>query len=217
MTAPIVTSYQNWLRSRSYSEATIRNYLVDLNKYFLFSSVETHCVRLSRTQSGFPQTQNINNNQRDAYNASLPENNSTDLQITDKIFNEDNLSSYFQNINQDQNYKRFLASLSKFFQFALDQHLISTNPFPKALKSTGEPTLPPVEDIVKLYQQQLEAKKSSLSTIRNYINDIHQFINWNKSYPNPPLTKEGANNFLSPFVKGRNVRPLANERDFELK
>lgn len=140
MTAPIVTSYQNWLRSKSYSNATIRNYLVDLNKYLSFSSV--------------------------------------DLQITDKIFNEDNLSSYFQNINQDQNYKRFLASLSKFFQFALDQQLISTNPFPKALKNTGEPGIPLVEDIVKLYQQQLEAKKSSLSTIRNYINDIHQFINW---------------------------------------
>ena len=121
MTAPIVTSYQNWLRSRSYSEATIRNYLVDLNKYLSFSSV--------------------------------------DSQITDKIFNEDNLSSYFQNINQDQNYKRFLASLSKFFQFALDQHLISTNPFPKALKCTGGPLCPPIEDIVKLYQQQLEAKK----------------------------------------------------------
>ncbi len=143
MTAPIVISYQNWLKSKSYSEATIRNYLVDLNKYLSFSSV--------------------------------------DSQITDKIFNEDNLISYFQNINQDQNYKRFLASLSKFFQFALDQQLISTNPFPKALKSTGEPMFPPLEDIVKLYQQQLEAKKFSISTIRNYINDIHQFINWAQS------------------------------------
>jgi len=141
MTVPIFTSYQNWLKSKSYSDATIRNYLVDLRKYFLFSSSDLN-------------------------------------QISDKIFDQDNLSSYLQNINQDQNYKRFLASLSKFFQFALDQHLISENPFPKALKSNGEPMLPPVEDIVKLYQQQLEAKNFSLSTIRNYINDIHQFINW---------------------------------------
>ena len=44
---------------------------------------------------------------------------------------------------------------------------------------------PPLEDLIKLYQQQLETKKFSLSTIRNYINDIHQFINWaqNKSRP----------------------------------
>lgn len=134
----IADSYQNWLRSKSYSDATIRNYLVDLRKYFIFTNPDTN-------------------------------------QLTDKIFDQDNLSSYFQNINQDQNYKRFLASLSKFFQFALDQQLISSNPFPKALKVEPETNL---EEVVKLYQQQLETKKSSLSTIRNYINDIHQFINW---------------------------------------
>ena len=141
MSAPIFISYQKWLRSKSYSDATVRNYLVDLKKYFLFT-------------------------------------NSNLDQITDKIFDQNNLSSYFQNINQDQNYKRFLASLSKFFQFALDQHLISENPFSKTLKSTGGPVCPPLEDTIKLYQQHLEAKKFSLSTIRNYINDIHQFINW---------------------------------------
>lgn len=134
----IVNSYQNWLRSKSYSDATIRNYLMDLRKYFLFTN---------------------------------PDNN----QITDKIFDQDNLSSYFQNINQDQNYKRFLASLSKFFQFSLDQNLISTNPFSKALKVEPETNL---DNVVDMYQKQLEAKKFSLSTIRNYINDIHQFINW---------------------------------------
>jgi site-specific recombinase XerD len=92
------------------------------------------------------------------------------------------LSSYFQNINQDSNYKRFLASLSKFFQFALDQHLISSNPFPKALKAEPEIDL---EDVIKQYQQQLETKKFSLSTIRNYINDVHQFINWAQNESRP--------------------------------
>ena len=138
MAAPIFTSYQNWLKSKSYSDATIRNYLVDLRKYFLFTNPDSD-------------------------------------QVSDKIFNEDNLTSYFQNINEDQNYKRFLASLSKFFQFALDQKLISTNPFFKALKAEPETDL---EQVIKLYQQQLETKKFSISTIRNYINDIHQFINW---------------------------------------
>jgi site-specific recombinase XerD len=141
MTASIFTSYQNWLRSKSYSGATVRNYLVDLKKYFLFTNPNSD-------------------------------------QVSDKIFDQDNLTSYFQNINQDQNYKRFLASLSKFFQFALDQQLISENPFLKALKVQPETN---IEEITKLYQQQLEAKKFSISTIRNYINDIHQFINWVES------------------------------------
>ncbi|MDD4410221.1 MAG: site-specific integrase [Candidatus Shapirobacteria bacterium] len=137
----IVNSYKNWLLSKSYSDATIRNYLMDLRKYFLFTN---------------------------------PDEN----QLTDQIFNQDNLTSYFQNINQDQNYKRFLASLSKFFQFALDQHLISENPFLKALKVQPQTNL---ENIISQYQQQLETKKFSISTIRNYINDIHQFINWVES------------------------------------
>ena len=141
MSAPIFTSYQKWLRSKSYSDATVRNYLVDLKKYFLFTNPDLD-------------------------------------QITDKIFDQNNLASYFQNINQDPNYKRFLASLSKFFQFALDQHLISINPFAKALKNQPETDL---QDAIKLYQQHLEAKKFSVSTIKNYINDIQQFINWVES------------------------------------
>lgn len=146
MTAQIFESYQNWLKLKSYSSATIRNYLVDLRKYFLFTNQDSN-------------------------------------QISDNIFNSENLSSYFQNINQDQNYKRFLASLSKFFQFALDQKLISENPFQKALKNNQESTTCDLPSAIKLYQQQLVAKKSSLSTIRNYINDIHQFINWASSEP----------------------------------
>ena len=143
MTAPqldftsIITSYKLWLRGKSYSPATVRNYLVDLKKYFQFSF-----------------DQNSNSNQ---------------------IFEADNLTAYIQNINQDQNYKRFLASLSKFFQFATDQHLISENPFNKAVKAKPETNF---QDAIKLYQDQLTKKKFSLSTIRNYINDIQQFINW---------------------------------------
>jgi site-specific recombinase XerD len=138
MTAQIVTSYKNWLKLKSYSNATIRNYIADLKKYFLFTNPDSD-------------------------------------KITDKIFDQNNLTSYFQNINQDQNYKRFLASLSKFFQFALDQKLISTNPFPKALKVQPETNL---KEVVNQYKQQLQTKKFSISTIRNYVNDIQQFINW---------------------------------------
>ena len=144
MTAPIFISYQNWLKSRSYSDATVRNYLVDLKKYFLFT-------------------------------------NPNENELTDQIFNQDNLSSYFQKINQDQNYKRFLASLSKFFQFAIDQNLIFENPFPKALKIQPEINL---KETIQQYQQQLVVKKFSISTIRNYINDIQQFINWNLKIEN---------------------------------
>ena len=137
----IVNSYKLWLQSKSYSDATIRNYLVDLRKYFSFTNPDSD-------------------------------------QITDKIFNQDNLSSYFQNINQDQNYKRFLASLSKFFQFALDQGLISTNPLKAALRNKK----PSSDEIINQYSQYLNKKHFSQSTIKNYLNDIKQFIDWSKNY-----------------------------------
>ena len=173
MTAPqldftsIITSYKLWLRGKSYSPATVRNYLVDLKKYFQFSYQD-----------------NSDSNQ---------------------IFNGDNLTAYLQNINQDQNYKRFLASLSKFFQFALDQHLISENIFNKIKSSKGVLRYAPtIQDIIKLYQDHLSNSKGVLryapNTIRNYINDVQQYINWIKSTPTPPLTKEGAiNNIDSHF------------------
>lgn len=165
----IIDSYKNWLRSKSYSDATVRNYLVDLRKYFEFSSLSSQ-VRVDPC---------------------------VDHSI---IFDSDNLTAYIQNINQDQNYKRFLASLSKFFQFATDQHFVSENPFPKSLKNTSEPVCPPIEQIINTYKKQLETKHFSISTIRNYINDIQQYINWIKSTPTPPLTKEGAiNNIDSHF------------------
>lgn len=174
MTTPIFISYRNWLKSKSYSDATVRNYLVDLRKYISFSS----SVRVDR-----------------CVDPSLGEHADSPLQISDKIFDSDNLTSYFQNINQDQNYKRFLASLSKFFQFALDQHLISDNPFFKALKVQPETNL---QETVQLYQQQLIAKKFSISTIRNYINDIHQFINWAQS------------------SKSNNQFPISNDKNLKI-
>jgi len=166
----IIDSYKLWLQAKSYSDATIRNYLVDLRKYFSFSCAPVETLHAT----------------------SLP----------NKIFDEDNLSSYFQNINQDQNYKRFLASLSKFFQFALDQKLISENPFPNIVRNGLKP-FPTIDNLISLYQKQLEDKKFSISTIRNYINDIRQFINWGKSTPAPPLTKGGnINNLVSLSSKG---------------
>ncbi len=158
----IIDSYKNWLRSRSYSDATIRNYLVDVNKYLSFIE-----------------------------NCKLKIENSN-------YFSQENLSTYLGSIKGDSNYSRYSSSLSKFFQFALDQNLISENPFSKALKNTNEPLYPPLNDIIQLYQHQLEKKKFSISTIRNYINDIQQFINWAQSSPiqNPPSSDKSESTSL---------------------
>lgn len=95
--------------------------------------------------------------------------------FTDKqIFSPESVAAYLKTINSDQNQSRYLSSLSKFFQFAFDQKIISTNP----LKIARQPKIPTPNDILSDYQSFLLKKHFSLATIKNYLNDIQQFIDW---------------------------------------
>ena len=91
-------------------------------------------------------------------------------------FSSDTLSSYLKTISSDTNYRRYLSSLSKFFKYALDQGLTKTNPLKSALKDKK----PNLDQILTNYQEFLGKKKSE-STIKNYLNDIRQFIDWNNT------------------------------------
>jgi len=90
------------------------------------------------------------------------------------LFSPDTVNLYLKKIDKDSNYSRYLSSLSKFFQFSLDQKIISTNP----LKKAKQPKTPTPNDILKDYQSYLSKKHFSVATIKNYLNDIQQFIDW---------------------------------------
>lgn len=90
------------------------------------------------------------------------------------IFSSDVVSSYLQTIQKNPAYSRYLSSLSKFFQYALDQNLIKIDP----LKQAQKVKKPSIDDIVANYQSFLTKKNFSTSTIRNYLNDLRQFIDW---------------------------------------
>jgi site-specific recombinase XerD len=168
-----ISGFSLWLKSKSYSSSTIRNYLSDVNAY----------VNLTR-----------------------------DL----NIFSSDTVSSYLQTIQKNPAYSRYLSSLSKFFQYALDQNLIKVDPLKQAQKIKK----PSTDDILSDYQSFLTKKHFSPSTIRNYLNDLRQFIDWNqtntKSTPISPEsipivsgTKKGVLKFKLfnlPFFKGRNLK-----------
>ena len=130
----LINSFKQWLTSKSYSPATIRNYLSDLNSFFQFS-------------------QNSN--------PFLPET----------------ISSYLKKINSDSNYRRYLSSLSKFIQFAQDQGLTKTNPLKAALRNKK----PTSDEIINQYSEFLTKKNFSNATIKNYLNDIKQFIDWSQN------------------------------------
>ncbi len=136
----LISSFRSWLTSKTYSPATIRNYLSDINNYFSFS-----------------QRSNIN-----------------DLTT---IFSPDTVSFYLKTIEKDSNYSRYLSSISKFFQFAIDQKIISVNP----LKKARQVKAPTPDDILLDYQSFLTKKHFSPVTIKNYLNDIRQFIDWQQN------------------------------------
>lgn len=113
-------SFSFYLRSRNYSDSTIRNYLVDVRRY-LDSKLE-------------PQ-------------------------------------DYLQSISRDPNFKRYYSALKLFHKFATDQNLAFDTP-----KHISTPT-----DHVESFKKYLEKKNTPISTIRNYINDLNQYISWSKN------------------------------------
>ena len=92
-------------------------------------------------------------------------------------FSSQTVFDYLQIISSDSNYSRYLSSLSKFFQFSLDQGLAKTNPLKAALRDKK----PNLDEIINQYSEYLNKKNFSESTIKNYLNDIRQFTDWSKS------------------------------------
>ncbi len=92
-------------------------------------------------------------------------------------FSPETVGLYLKKIDKDSNYSRYLSSLSKFFQFAIDQKLVSVNP----LKKAQQPKTITPNDILLDYQSFLTKKHFSSATIKNYLNDIQQFIDWQQN------------------------------------
>jgi site-specific recombinase XerC len=134
-------AFKTWLISKNYKSTTIRNYLVDINKFYFFASNQ--------------------NNQN--------------------IFDEDLIASYISSLQKDKNNQRYISSLNKFFQFTLDQGLHKSNPLKKIKKKLHTPPRDTAESLILEYQKYLQKKHKTIFTIKNYINDVKQFINFCES------------------------------------
>ena len=146
--------FKLWLKAKSYSDSTARNYLADLGKYLNYVN-------------HLPQT------------VSLDPSASSGIHI----LSPEIISLYASYLSGKNNASRYLASLNQFCQFALNQHLISQNPLKSLHKNSSAPN---ASDLVDLYQQHLTKHNTPVSTIRNYINDLHQYISWLETAPSDP-------------------------------
>jgi len=147
-----LTPFQSWLGQHEYSPATIRNYLLDVNKYLEFASKTIH-LEADTIISQYPL-----------------------------IFGIDLLSAYIDQLSGNTNSQRYLASLNTFCQFAVDQHLISSNPITRIRKQSRKPvTQNPINELrlQKLsFGDSLTKRNYPEVTVRNYLNDVEQYINW---------------------------------------
>ena len=151
-------AFKLWLQNKHYSDATIRNYLVDLGKYLNYVN------RL-------PQT------------VSLDPSSRTDIHI----LSLDIVSLYVSYLTDKNNSARYLASLNQFCQYAIDQGLISHNPLHSVRADSHiRSSSPTLTSLISLYQQHLTKHKNSPTTIKNYINDLNQYINWLDTLPRDP-------------------------------
>jgi len=91
------------------------------------------------------------------------------------------LFAYIKHLSTKNNRSRYLASLNVFCQFAVDQNLIPRNPLKKLKFSLGRTPQITLKQLLEQYQNHLQKYNVSQNTIRNYLNDIKQFIHWSTS------------------------------------
>lgn len=93
------------------------------------------------------------------------------------------ISSYFIHLSSKNNSSRYLASLSTFCQFLLDQHLTDTNLFKQVKKQLARKPSINKENLLMQYESYLVKQHKSSLTIKNYLNDIQQYFTWLKHNP----------------------------------
>jgi len=91
------------------------------------------------------------------------------------------VSAYFQEVSSKNNSRRYLASLSSFCQFLVDQQLTTTNLYKQSKKHLRRQTPLSTKTLLIQYQNYLIKDNKSDLTIKNYINDIHQYFDWLKN------------------------------------
>jgi site-specific recombinase XerD len=116
--------------------------------------------------------------------------------------NADSLIVFLTKESASPNYPRTLASLRLFCQFALDQQHFTVNPLKTALKHISSTPQPNLDQIVTEFSKYLTSHQASDSTIKNYINDVNQYISWvqnqpTQNLPPTPSFEERRGNFSS--------------------
>ncbi len=97
-----------------------------------------------------------------------------------QIFSSSLILPYVDSLVSNPNKKRYLSSLNLFCQFAVDQNIVGINPLKETIqekKSSLHKDLT-LTELTQAFKSHLESKNTPSSTVRNYINDLNQYISW---------------------------------------
>lgn len=84
---------------------------------------------------------------------------------------------FLDSLRLDKNYSRFCSSLKTYFDFCLDQRLITQHPLANYHPSaTPEPT---IDDLINMFIKQI-SKSTTPATTKNYLSDLRLYVNWLK-------------------------------------
>lgn len=171
--------FKIYLQSHNYSLATIRNYLADIHRYQEFVNkqiIDKLTDTKGKRSNDFFGAESSESDFTSDEGREHQEKSVASLPNLINLFTNEILKSYILSIQSDPNFRRYLSSLNKFCQFALDQQLITSNPIKKLLQELRSPPKTNLDDLIKQYQSYLTKKNKTPVTIRNYINDIQQYI-----------------------------------------
>ncbi len=104
------------------------------------------------------------------------------LTFSEGQISQDQILKYFEYLSHKNNSPRYLASLSIFCQFLVDQHLTEANLYKQAKKHLQRQPSIDLEKLLMQYQNYLYKENKTKLTVKNYINDIHQYFEWLKNY-----------------------------------
>lgn len=152
----LAAQFKSYLQNNNFSPVSVKNYLSDVKKFLNWRRSDT-------SDGGAPAG-----------------DDSSEVNIPKK----QDFQNYWNKINQNSTstltLKRYQSSLRKFGQFLQDEYALSQNPAVTGrgiARNAPTKTIDP-EKMLNSYEKSLEKQGMSAHTIRNYLADTRQFLDW---------------------------------------
>lgn len=151
----LINQFSQYLHAQNVSYNTVKNYLADLRHFF-----EWYYLYLKSHKYDWKEVVDF-------------------IQLINKQVVSDYCNFLIVNKIPNKNVNRKLSSLRKFCSFAISQGWLTTNPAKKVSNFQKTIITESINfKILKEFKKSLQQDGATSITIKNYLNDIKQFLNW---------------------------------------